>query len=153
MENNNFDGLDAELQQEETSKESNITSLEEAKKKRKPFHYWTVDGVNHKMKLTTDMILMLENKYHVNVMSLVLRDDTPPISVMLTIAQAAISPWEHGMKYEKVKAMYDKWLEEDGSQTDFLTKIIIPTMAVSGFFTAEQTETILKNIDQAMDMM
>ena len=105
------------------------------------------------MKLTTDMILMLENKYRVNVMSLVFKDDTPPISVMLTIAQAAISPWEHGMKYEKVKAMYDKWLEEDGSQTDFLTKIIIPTMAVSGFFTAEQTETILKNIDQAMDMM
>ena len=127
MGNNNFDGLDAELQQEETSKESNITSFEEAKKKRKPFHYWTVDGVDHKMKLTTDMILMLENKYRVNVMSLVFKDDTPPI--------------------------YDKWLEEDGSQTDFLTKIIIPTMAVSGFFTAEQTETILKNIDQAMDMM
>ena len=51
------------------------------------------------------------------------------------------------------KQMYDKGLEEDGSQPDFCTKIIIPTMAVSGFFTAEQTETILKNIDQAMDMM
>ena len=60
MGNNNFDGLDAELQQEETSKESNITSFEEAKKKRKPFHYWTVDGVDHKMKLTTDMILMCD---------------------------------------------------------------------------------------------
>ena len=73
MGNNNLDGLDAELQQEDTSRESNITSFEEAKKKRKPFHYWTVDGVDHKMKLTTDMILMLENKYRVNVMSLVFR--------------------------------------------------------------------------------
>ncbi len=145
---NDMDGLDQELQQDESSKESNITNFEEAKKKRRPFHYWTVGGVNHRMKLTADMVTMLENKYHVNILMLVTANDLPPLSVMLTIAQAAINPWEHGTKFETVKAMYDKWVEEGGNQIDFLSKVIIPTMGVSGFFTEDQTETILKNIEQ-----
>lgn len=145
---NDMEGLDQELQQNESSKESNITNFEEAKKKRRPFHYWTVGGVNHRMKLTADMVTMLENKYHVNILMLVTANDLPPLSVMLTIAQAAINPWEHGTKFETVKAMYDKWVEEGGNQIDFLSKVIIPTMGVSGFFTEDQTETILKNIEQ-----
>ena len=45
--------------------------------------------------------------------------------------------------------MYDKWLEEGGSQTEFLTKVILPTMAVSGFFTGSQRETVEKAVEEA----
>lgn len=145
------EGLDAVL--EEEAKETKVTTLEEAKKKRRPFHYWTVDGVEHRMKLTADMVTMLESKYRMNILVLVTADNLPPLSTMLTIAQAAINPWEHGTKFETVKAMYDKWVEEGGNQIDFLSKIIIPTLGVSGFFTEQQVEMILKNIEQSSMML
>ena len=145
---NGMEGLDEELKQDEASKENNITDFEEAKKKRRPFHYWTVGGVEHKMKLTTDMITMLENKYRMNILTIISANDIPPLSTMLTIAQAAINPWEHGTKYETVKAMYNKWVEEGGNQIDLLAKVIIPTMSVSGFFTEAQAEAILNGIEK-----
>ena len=142
-----LEGLDEEIRQEETE-ENKVASLGEAKRKRKPFHYWKVGETEHKMKLTTRMIVKLENKYRTNVLNLVTANDTPPLGVMLTIAQAAIEPWEHGTTYDKVSRMYDEWLEEGGSQFDFMTKVIIPTMAVSGFFTEAMTESLLKEIEQ-----
>lgn len=68
---------------------------------------------------------------------------------MLTIAQAAIEPWEHGTTFDKVTKLYDKWLEEGGNQFDFMAKVIMPTMAVSGFFTPAMAESLMKNLDQA----
>ena len=61
-----LEGLDEEFQKEETEK---VTSIEETKKKRPPFHYWEVAGVQHKMKLNTGMITKLENKYRTNIMA------------------------------------------------------------------------------------
>ena len=92
-----LEGLDEEFQKEETEK---VTSIEETKKKRPPFHYWEVAGVQHKMKLNTGMITKLENKYRTNIMTLVTANDIPPLGVMLTIAQAAIEPWEHGTTFD-----------------------------------------------------
>lgn len=141
-----LEGLDEEFQKEETEK---VTSIEETKKKRPPFHYWEVAGVQHKMKLNTGMITKLENKYRTNIMTLVTANDIPPLGVMLTIAQAAIEPWEHGTTFDKVTKLYDKWLEEGGSQFDFMSKVIMPTMAVSGFFTPAMAESLMKDLDQA----
>ena len=141
-----LEGLDEEFQKEETEK---VTSIEEAKKKRPPFHYWEVAGVQHKMKLNTGMITKLENKYRTNIMTLVTANDIPPLGVMLTIAQAAIEPWEHGTTFDKVTKLYDKWLEEGGNQFDFMAKVIMPTMAVSGFFTPAMAESLMKDLDQA----
>lgn len=147
-----LEGLDEELQQEEERTEDKVTSFEEVKKKRRPFHYWTVGGVDHKMKLTTNMTMKLENKYHTNVLNLVASDTVPPLSVMLTVAQAAIVPWDHGTKLEKVQELYDKYLEEGGSQIEFYRRIIMPTLAVSGFFTADQAETLLREMEEAGDL-
>ena len=74
-------------------------------------------------------------------------DDIPPLSVMLTIIQAAMEPWEHGMSYLKVQNVYDIWADEEGgNQSDLYTKVVLPTLAVSGFFTAEQAETLMQEI-------
>lgn len=147
-----LEGLDEEIWEEEARKEDNITSLEEVKKKRRPFHYWTVNGVDHQMKLNTGMILKLENKYRTNVLNLVMNDSIPPLSVLLTVAQAAISPWENRTTIEKVQKFYDKYLEEGGSQLEFYKRVIIPTLAVSGFFTEEQTESIMKKLEEEEDL-
>lgn len=145
-------GFDAELEQEEIKSET-VVSFEEAKKKRKPFYYWTVAGVDHKMKLTTGWIEKLEAKYKTNILNLVMVDDIPPLSVMLTIIQAALIPWEHGTKMEKVHSLYESWLEEGGSQSELLAKVVFPTLAVSGFFTAAQAETMTKILEESADLM
>lgn len=147
-----LEGFDSELEQEEVERNT-VTSFEAAKKKRKPFHYWTVAGVDHKLKLTTGWITKLENKYRTNVMNLITASDIPPLSVMLTIIQAAMIPWEHNMKLEKVYDLYDRWLEEDGSQGELLTKVVLPTLAVSGFFTEAQAAALMKELEENADLM
>lgn len=145
-----LNGLDDVIEENE----SKVVSFEKPKQSRQPFHFWEVDGVSHKMKLKTGMISKLENKYRRNLLNIVSDDGIPPLSVMLTVAQAAISPWEHGTTYETVEELYDTWLEKDGgSQTDFLSKVIIPTMAVSGFFTPQQATSIMKGLETAGEMI
>ena len=141
-------GIDEEIKNEEVEKDEAVE-----KKKKKPFHYWMANGEEYKLKLTTSMIEKLENKYRTNVMNLVITDDIPPLTVMLTIAQAAIAPWQHKVGYEKVKEIYENWKENDGgNQMKFYTDVIMPTMAVSGFFTDEQAEVMMKNMKDA-DML
>lgn len=148
----NLGGLD-EIQETNEDK-SKIIVLENHKKKRMPFFFWEVNGVSHKMKLQTGMIGKLENKYRRNLLNIISDEGIPPLSVMLTIAQAALHPWEHGLTYKDVEKLYDSWVENDGgSQSDFLTNVIIPTMAVSGFFTPEQADSIMSSMKDAMELI
>lgn len=128
--------------------EDTVVSLEEKKEKRKPFHYWNVKGRDYRLKLKASTISKLENKYHQNIMNML--DDIPPLTVMLTIIQAAMEPWEHGMSFTKIQNLYDIWTDEEGgNQSDLYTKVILPTLSVSGFFTAEQAETLTQEIGNA----
>lgn len=150
-----LEGLDEAMEQEVIKEESsNIVSFEGTKKKRRPFYYWEVNGTEYKLKLTTAMVAKLENKYRTNISNLIMTDKTPPLTVMLTVVQGAMLPWTHGIKIEKVYELYDKWLEETGGgQMTFWSKIVIPTLGVSGFFTAEQTESLMKELEESEDLM
>ena len=130
------------LEEMNETTEEKVVNMEE--KKRSPFHYWTVGGREYRLKLKATTINKLENKYRQKLMNMI--DEIPPLSVMLTIIQAAMEPWEHGLSYPKVQNLYDSWTEEGGNQMDLFTKVIIPTMAVSGFFTPEQADLIVEEI-------
>lgn len=142
-------GLDNEL--ETTEGPGNTEGLGEApaekKPKRKPFHIWTVGGTGYRLKLSTRMIGALERKYRNNVLNLVTADGMPPLSVMLTIIQAAASPWHHGFNYEKAEGLYDSWCAQGGNQMELLSKVIMPTLAVSGFFTEDQAASVMKGVE------
>lgn len=136
----NIGGLDEEKEiQEETTE---IVDLNEEKKKRRPFHYWKVGGREYKLKLRATNVERLENKYKCNIMNLV--DDMPALSTMLTIIQAAMLEWEHGIKYERIKQLYDQYTDEGGNQMSLYRDIVLPTLAVSGFFTEDTTAQILE---------
>lgn len=142
-----MNGLDEELQLNEQGTEvSDIEQKKKEKETRKAFHYWTVGGVEHKLKLNTSMITKLEGKYRTNVANLVITDGIPPLSVMLTIVQAAINPWEHGTSYSDVEKMFDAYLAEGGDQQSFFKNVLIPVMAVSGFFTEKQSREIQEKL-------
>lgn len=88
---------------------------------------------------------LLENKYKCNIMNLV--DDMPALSTMLTIIQAAMLEWEHGIKYERIKQLYDQYTDEGGNQMSLYRDIVLPTLAVSGFFTEDATAQILERLE------
>lgn len=144
-----MDGLDEMLQTEDKEKKVVAMNQKEEPPKRKQFHFWSVAGVDHKLKLTTSMITKLEGKYKTNVINLVMNEGVPPLSVMLTIVQAALIPWEHGTSYKDVEKLFDVWLEQDGGdQQSFFKEVIVPLMAVSGFFTEKQTAEILESLEE-----
>ena len=133
--------------------ENKVVAIEEHRQKRKPFHYWKVGDREFQLKLTSKWIEKVESKYGRSIFGLVMDDDLPALSVMLTFVQAAMSPWEHGITYTKLQDIYDKWVEDGGSQMELLAKVVIPTLAVSGFFTEKQAETIQEKIEGTDDMI
>ena len=142
-------GIDEMMEKKEDEK---VVNIEDQAKKRRPFHYWKVGDREYQLKLTSRWIEKVETKYGRSVFTLVMDDDVPALSVMLTIIQAAMSPWEHGITYTKLQDIYDSWVEEGGNQMDLLSKVVIPTMAVSGFFTGKQTEALQDRMDGMDDL-
>ena len=120
---------------------------EESKKKRQPFAYWKVGEREFRLKLKAGTIEKLENKYRQNLMNMI--DDIPPLSVMLTIIQAAMEPWDHGVDYNDVKKLYDTWIEEGNSQIELYQKVIIPIMVVSGFLPEKMATALLEAVENA----
>jgi hypothetical protein len=147
----NLGGLDEDMVQE--NQEDKVVDITASRPKRRPFHYWTVGERDYKLKLTTSMIEKLENKYRTNIVNLVGGDGIPPLSVMLTIIQAAMAPWEHKVSYQDVKKMYDTWSENGGNQMEFFTGVLMPTLAVSGFFTDKQAESMLESMKDMDDLL
>lgn len=142
-------GLDDELGQEEIRDESeNVVDFKAIKRKRKAFHVWEVDGDEYKLKLTTSNICMLEEKYKRNLLDLVSMGNFPPLNIMLTIIQAAMLPWHHKIKYKNVQDIYEKYVDEGGSQTDLVSNVLMPTLAVSGFFTLDQAESMEEKLQE-----
>ena len=131
------------LEQEEIIEEKQ-TDNAAGKDKKLPWHVWHVGECEYKLKLTTANILKLENKYRCNVTALVTEADVPPLSIMLTIINAAMLPYHHGISYQDTQKIYDKWLEEGGNQQELYRSVILPIMSVSGFFTEKQKESILQ---------
>ncbi len=145
-------GIDEEVREEK--QKANIVKLEDVKGKRRPFHYWKVGDRELQLKLKAGMIEKVEKKYNnTNILTLVFQDDNvPALSVMLTIIQAAAIPWTHNLDYSDVVKLYDAWTEEGGDQGTLFRTVLLPTLAVSGFFTEKQAEEILREIDAATDL-
>lgn len=134
-------GLDAALVDEK--KEEKVVDITSAPKmKRKPFINWQVDGKDYRLKLTSSMICKLEQKYDKNLLLLITEEGIPPISVMLTVIQAAMQVYEHGITFVKVQDIYDRYIDEGGDQNKLMSDVIMPLLGVSGFFTESQMEVL-----------
>jgi len=132
---------------DEQTTEEKVVDFNEAKKNRPLFHVWQVGDKEYKLKLKTSAIETLENKYKQGMFSLVM-EDMPPLTIMLTVIFAGLRDWQHGVTFDGVKAIYDAWVDnEGGNQLDLYTKVLMPMLAVSGFFTEKQAGDIMKSID------
>ena len=144
-------GIDDELGQEEMQEDvarEKVVDFSASKKKRKAFHIWEVGGNEYRLKLTASNICILEEKYKRNLLDLVSMGNIPPLNIMLTIFQAAMLPWHHKITYKTVQGIYEKYVEEGGSQTDLVSKVLMPTLSVSGFFSLEQAESMEEKLQE-----
>lgn len=128
---------------EENEVEKKIETVEELKGKRKPFAYWSVGGEDYKLKLTTQQVCRLEEKFRCSLVTLIMQSGgIPQLGVMLTLIQAAMTPWRHGVKYKDVQALYDRYVDDGGTQMDLMMDVVMEIMLVSGFFTESQRENV-----------
>lgn len=146
-------GFDDEVKKEETGAAENgkAVSMDESKK-RKPFAYWTVGGREYRMKLTTAAICALEEKYKRNLLE-VISGGMPPLAMMLTIAQAAMKTWEHGIKYKDIQNLFDRYCEEGGTQLTFMTDVLMEIYSVSGFFSEDQQTAMDEKLEEVKELI
>lgn len=139
-------GFDDEMLLEETPE--NVVEM--PKPKRAPFVVWTVDGSDYRLKLTAADISKLEQRYRRNLLIYLTDDGMPAVADMLTVIQASMRTYEHGMTFLKVQNLYDAYVSEGGDQNALMADVLMPLLAVSGFFTQNQAEILtqeMKNLD------
>lgn len=146
-------GMDEELNTEKEKAEEKIVAMPE--KKKKPFAYWKVGDREYRLKLTTEQICKLEEKYRCNLLTLLLQDNggMPALGIMLTVLQAALTPWEHGVKYKDIQSAFDKYVEDGGTQLALFTDVIMQILIVSGFFTENQQEELADKMEDVKGLM
>ena len=111
---------------------------------RKPFVPWTVGGTEYRLKLTTNAIVKLETKYGSNILSIISPEEgLPPVGVLLTVIQASMEKFEHGLGFSSVADIYDKYVEEGGDMTTLMNDVIMPLLSNSGFFTQEMDQELM----------
>ena len=138
---------------EEAQGKDNVIKMEEPATKRRPFVLWTVAGNDYKLKLTASVICKLEQKYKRNLLLLITEEGLPPVATMLTIIQASMQLYNHGITYLSVQNVYDQYVDEGGDQNKLMSDVIMPLLGVSGFFTQNQMEILteeMKDMDSAL---
>jgi len=125
------------------------------KPKRRPFAIWSVGGTDYKLRLSTEAIAELEGRYKTNLLNLMATEGEalPAMSIMLDVAFAAIKKYNHGISRKDMFSLFDRYVDEGGSQLRFYTDVFTDIFAVSGFFTTEAAEALRTEMQDIRDRM
>lgn len=123
--------------------------------KRKPFAVWEAGGQRYRLKLKTAAVVELESRYKTNLMNIMGtgQGGMPALSVMLDIAHAAMKDWNHGITKAEVQNIFEKYVDEGGSQLSFYTSVYMDIFAVSGFFSANLSNQMQTAMAEAQEEM
>ena len=83
----------------------------------------------------------LEKKIGCNPVAIFGEEGTtiPTITVMIQILTASLQKFEHGFTEKDAAELFDKWLEEGNSITDFIT-VIVEIYKASGLIRTQEEE-------------
>lgn len=123
--------------------------------KRKPFAIWEAGGERYRLKLKTAAVMELESKYKTNLMNIMGtgQGGMPALSVMLDVAHAAMKDWQHGITKSEVQNIFEKYVEEGGSQLSFYTSVYMDIFVVSGFFSVNLSNQMQTAMMEAREEM
>ena len=152
--------VEAANQGEETMERNEAAGEAEENKvvempKRKPFALWEVGGQSYKLKLKTSAIVELESKYKTNLMNIMGsgQGGMPALSVMLDVAHAAMKDWKHGITKNGVMDIFNRYIEEGGSQLSFYMTVYMEIFTVSGFFSVNLSNQMGEALQEAQETM
>lgn len=139
--------------QQETVQQENIVQMPE--RKRKPFAMWDVGGKTYRLKLRTSTIVELETRYKTNLMNIMGAGEggMPALSVMLDVAHAAMKEWQHGITKSEVQNLFEKYVDEGGSQLSFYTSVYMEIFTVSGFFSVNLSNQMQEAMTEAQETL
>lgn len=142
-----------EENEEQQEVEAQEEVSEEKAPKRKPFAIWEVGGKSYKLKLKTPAIVELEGKYKTNLMNIMGsgQGGMPALSVMLDVAHAAMKDWQHGITKNEVMGLFNKYIEEGGSQLAFYMTVYMEIFTVSGFFSVNLSNQMSGALQEAKE--
>lgn len=121
---------------------------------RKQFAIWKIGEEEYKLKLKASTICDLEEKIKMGLMDVLGNARTmPALTIMLTITHAAMKDWNNGIKRKDVDDLFDRYIEEGGSQLEFFSTVFMDIYNVSGFFTESQSEMMEENQEKVKEML
>lgn len=120
---------------------------------RKQFATWEVSGEEYNLKLKTSTLCKLEEKLGTSVLNVISNGGMPSLTVMLTIAHYAMKDYNSNFKFTDIQNLFDKYIDEGGSQLKFFTDVVMDIFKVSGFFSEAQAEKMEEKQLQAEELL
>lgn len=120
---------------------------------RKQFEIWTVGEDEYKLKLKTSTLCALEEKLGTSLMNVLGNGGMPSLSAMLTITHFAMKDFHSNIKLKDVQDIFDRYLDNDGSQLEFFSTTIMGIYTVSGFFTKAQMEQMEEKKEEVKELL
>lgn len=145
----------ANAEEQATGQQDQEQEEKAPEQKRKPFALWEVGGKSYKLKLRTNAIVELETKYKTNLMNIIGtgQGGMPALSVMLDVAHAAMKEWQHGITKNEVQNLFERYVNEGGSQLSFYMSVYMEIFAVSGFFSVNLSNQMQEAMTEAKETL
>jgi hypothetical protein len=104
------------------------------------YYELNVDNKIYKLRLTTRATVQLEKQLGCNPLSIFGNGETiPTVTTMVNILHAALQQYQHNVDMNEAYNIFDMWLEDNHSMTDFIA-VIIELYKASGLIKVEDTE-------------
>lgn len=99
---------------------------------------FSAGGKDYKLKLSTRDTVGLEKRLGCNPLAIFGGGDTiPTVTTMVNILHASLAQYQHNISLEDAFNIFDEWLEEGHTMTDFIG-VIIEIYKVSGLMRNDQ---------------
>ena len=105
------------------------------------YYDFSVGADTYKLRLNTRNIVVLEKSLGCNPLLIFGEGDRiPTITEMVTVLNAALQQYHHGMNLESAYSIFDKYIEEGNTATDFIS-VILEIYKASGIIKADGGNT------------
>lgn len=100
---------------------------------------------DYKLRLNTRNTVMLEKQLNCNPLSIFGDGDTiPTVTIMVAILNASLQQYNHGISLNDAYDIFDAWLADGNSTTDFIP-VILDIYKASGIIPKDKEEELEKN--------
>lgn len=102
---------------------------------------FSADNKEYKLRLNTRNIVALEKQLGCNPLGIFGNGDTiPTVTTMVTILHASLQQYNHGVSFDNAYDIFDAWLAEGHTVTDFIS-VILDVYKASGIISSNKEKT------------